>query len=287
MTPKRYRGESREGEFEIVWTAVLGVFLKEWRQVNKYQSWVISTVEDIVSFTLPLILASYALRSTVGTDEFQALTRTASPEAYLAAGASVWLWLISALWSTGSVLRTEMRQGTLEVLLTSPVSILVWAFSVSVFRLALSAPSVMFHVLIIAVASGINLLKVNWLLVLVTAVIGSLALGGLGLAYGGVIIRYKDTGAFGNLLRALFWVLSGSTYSLSVFPRYLQVVAALLPTTYVIDLTRCAFLNAGAFGTARGIVVLIIEAGVLSSFGLWVLRRLLREARTEGTLSTF
>jgi ABC-2 type transport system permease protein len=78
----------------------------------------------------------------------------------------------------------------------------------------------------------------QWLSLVLALLLGTLAFAGLGLALTGFIRSGEGSSAVVNAIYLPMGFLSGSFWTTTAYPRFLQVVAEILPLTYFIRLMR-------------------------------------------------
>ena len=266
--------------------AFYAVFLREWRIMRRYPSWVVAEIVWPVLFPAIYILSARALAGPDGSEvaNFAAATGTSDYMGYIVIGTTVWMWQNISLWSVGFALRNEQFRGTLESNWLAPV----WRFS---FPLGSGLLQALTMVVFLALAGvqfrllyGVRLEGDPLLLLLVFAA-SVPSIYGLGLAFASLIMAVQEANAFVFLVRGLVMVFCGVTFPVGVLPASMQAVAAWLPPTYAIRAIRTAAL------TRATLADLLPDVAIWLGFGAaWMLAGYLafvwvdRRARRTGVL---
>jgi len=191
------------------------------------------------------------------------------------------------LWNVGLFLRYEQMRGTLESNWLCPVSRIALPLGGSLAKLG-NAPFFLMVTVLEFRLLGVRLLGSNpWLLLLVLLLtIGSVY--GIGLAFAGLVLRFKKANAMVFLVRGIFLVFCGITYPLAVLPGWMQGVAACLPLTYAIRAIRAVSLSGAGFGEVLpDLLALVGFALVLPVTGVLAFQFTEKQARRTGSLGHY
>ncbi|HYN89667.1 MAG TPA: ABC transporter permease, partial [Ardenticatenaceae bacterium] len=135
---------------------------------------------------------------------------------------------------------------------------------------------------------GVQLVRGNVALLLLIMLLVIPSIYGIGLAFGSLVIRFKEANAMVFLVRGIFMIFCGITYPLEVLPEWMQSVADWLPLTHAIQGIREVVL-AGA--TAAEILPtlqrLVLFAVVLPLLGYVTFQFTERTARRSGSLGQY
>jgi ABC-2 type transport system permease protein len=114
------------------------------------------------------------------------------------------------------------------------------------------------------------------------------AFSATGLVAASVMVLAKRVGVLLSFVGSAFALLGGVLYPISVLPRFLRVLAQLLPMVHGLDGTRLALVedpNLAAIG--RDALILVGFAVVLVPLALQTFQLALRRARRIGSLSHY
>jgi ABC-2 type transport system permease protein len=153
---------------------------------------------------------------------------------------------------------------------------------------------------VITIAAGVlflnlsfDLAQVDWLLFLVTMLIGVIMLALMGLVLGAIsLLIVRHSGFIAESVAGVLFIFSGAIYPLDVLPKFLQPVGYAMPITYWLELVRRSLIGnvAQVFPTlARfsNMELLGILAGLSVVFGLasiYAFRYCDRRARERGLI---
>ena len=85
---------------------------------------------------------------------------------------------------------------------------------------------------------GVNLVQEHPALMLLVLMVTIPSIYGFGIAFGSMVLRFKEANALVFIVRGIFLVFCGTTYPLAVLPAWMQTIAAWLPLTYTIHAFR-------------------------------------------------
>jgi ABC-2 type transport system permease protein len=229
--------------------ALAAIAKKEWVIFRRYPSWVIAFFVWPVLFPFGYIFSAKALAGPQGTalTQFGKLAGTTDYVGYIVVGNLLWMWLNLTLWDVGFQLRNEQMRGTLESTWLCPI----WRISIllgsSLTKLATAIVFLLISVLEFRLFFGIQLLNGDPALLLLIMLLSVACIYGLGIAFGSLVLRFKEADAMVFLVRGIFMIFCGITFPLQVLPAWMQAIAAWLPLTYAIRATRAVVLTSATF----------------------------------------
>lgn len=270
--------------------ALLAIARKEWIIFRRYPSWVIVFLIWPVLFPCGYIFAARALGGPHGAaiGAFRRLTGTSDYLGFIVVGSTMYMWLNLTLWDVGLHLRNEQLRGTLESNWLCPIPRISIMLGSSLTKLATALASLAIMVGEFRLIFGVDIVQGNPGLVLMIVLLVSASIYGIGLAFGSLVLRFREANALVFLVRGIFMVCCGITYPLQVLPVWMQTVAAALPLTYAIHAIRAVTL-AGATLTRIGpdLVALGICALVWPALGYAAFAVTERRARRTGSLGQY
>lgn len=270
--------------------ALAAIARKEWIIFRRYPSWVMVFLIWPILYPCGYIFAAKALGGPHGSGvgSFQRLAGTSDYLSYIVVGSSMYMWLNLTLWDVGLHLRNEQMRGTLESNWLCPV----WRISImlggSFTKLTTAVFFLVVTVIEFRLVFGTNVLRGNVGLVLLILLLVSASIYGIGLAFGSLVLRFREANAMVFLVRGLFMVFCGITYPLQVLPAWMQGVSAVLPLTYAIHAIRAVSLTGASLtGIAPDLEALAIFAVVLPLLGYAAFMATERRARRTGSLGQY
>jgi ABC-2 type transport system permease protein len=259
-------------------------------QAVRHRSWALNTSLTPFFLMAPLVFIAYSFLGSVGPAR-QAFVELTGYDNYI--GYVLVPLLDAAMTSTvysniGQALRQEQLTGTLERMLMSlrfPISLMLGrslGFFVFVVWFATS------EIILATVFFGLHL-RVNPVSAVVLLALHLFLVYGTAFLMTSLFLLISDAFAVQMLFsRFLLLTLTGATYPITLLPGWLQVVARLIPFTWLYELERAAFLRATPLSELQpGLFVL---TGMV--IGLWVLavtlfHSLLTHARRTGKLGMY
>lgn len=165
---------------------------------------------------------------------------------------------------------------TLKYMYIAPIRIPMYLLGRGVGRFISASIAV-----VVTVTTGVlflrvplDLARVDWLLFLLTLVLGIVMLAMMGLLLAGItLLIARHEGFLGEATAAALYIFSGAVFPLEVLPAWLRPVGFAMPTTYWLELIRRALIGqvAETFPTLAGfsnLELLGILAGLSLVFGL-------------------
>ena len=214
------------------------------------------------TFALPIVFF-ILLGSVYGDDEIDGIRGSN----YLLAG--ILGYGVSATAFAGLAIMTVIRRedGVLKRLRGTPLP--PWAFVVAVI-----ASTILVYAIeaVSLVVLGRLLFDIpfpdRWLSLVLTLLLGGLAFAALGLGLTGVIRSAEGSSAVVNAIYLPMAFISGSFFSATAFPPYIEAIADVLPLTYFIELTRDVLLkneDIWSHGTAVAVIAAWGVAGAVAA----------------------
>jgi ABC-2 type transport system permease protein len=192
----------------------------------------------------------------------------------------------STLWGPINAVTSDLYNGTLEYLYSSPGS--RYAYYVGVVLSEVTVSLVVFIPLFIllVVISGVDLSSL--LLMLLASATVLVSLTAMGIMIGLLALLWRQVGSIASVLGILFEMLAGAYLPLSAFPAGVRVFSYLLPFTWGYDLLR--YYSFGAQGAAWQTIlpvwqewgVVVVFALVFTAVSRYLLRRAERLAKRQG-----
>lgn len=258
-------------------TTFLASLKYRWVQIGRYPSfrrraWVFAPLEFVLPFLFTYAMFRPYDSAGIGT---------------LFVGTLAWSMFHNTLWDTSSFLRVEQVRGTLELVLSSPSSTLVWVLG--------GAGAIALYHAVGTVAAGVlglfllNLrFDVNWPAALVALPLVVLVGCGSALLAASLVLNLKEMANILSVGTDVAFILSGATYSIETLPRKIAIAALFLPFAWAIRLIKVTFLvHAGLSEVAQWLLILGGMGALCTVAGAIVLRRTVASLRHTGRLTQF
>ena len=270
--------------------AFVAAVRKELRTVRRYPTQWMGLI-----FWPVLLPASYVLMGQAfsGTDPrsiaaFAERSGTVEVAGFVFVGFAMYMWLSTILWGPGTALRTEQMRGSLEAVFLTPSSRLVALFGPP----AAALPTLVITFVVMGLAMwlifGVALPIDGVLRSLVVVAFALPALYAIGALFAAGVLRFGEIGPIVQLVRGLFVLTCGITFPVLMLPGWAQVLAAVLPPTYIVQDIRAVLLRGLGLGDiALDIVITVALSALLAAFAIVTFRVLERSARRNGMLGRY
>jgi ABC-2 type transport system permease protein len=189
----------------------------------------------------------------------------------------------STLWGPINAVTSDLYNGTLEYLYSSPGS--RYAYYVGVVLSEVTVSLVVFVPLFIllVVISGVDLSSL--LLMLLASAMVLVSLTAMGIMIGLLALLWRQVGSIASVLGILFEMLAGAYLPLSAFPAGVRVFSYLLPFTWGYDLLRYYSFD-GVWQTILPVWqewgVVVVFAVVFTAVSRYLLMKAERLAKQQG-----
>lgn len=186
----------------------------------------------------------------------------------------------------GSVSR-EQWSGTLEVLFTVPVPQERHFLYFSMYNFIMGSVAAGLY-LFLGNLCGVTI-KLNSLATVATIVIlSTIIFHCLGVIAGACVMVFKRGDPLSGMATNLLWLLGGAYFPVNIFPSSIQMIAAFLPSTYIVRALRLSLLKGYSFAILKDdIVILILFCLIFGVISRWILRWAIQYARKRGTIAFY
>jgi ABC-2 type transport system permease protein len=218
---------------------------------------------------------------------YRAMHAPAAYTGYLVLGAAMTTFWLNVLWGMGAQLYWERDSGNLELYVMSPAPLT--AILTGMALGGMTTTSIRATAITVA---GVLMFDVpinpsSWWLLVLAFVLTLAALYGMGMLFASVFLLWgREAWHLVSLLQEPVYLLSGTNFPVTVFPRAVALVASAIPLTLGMDAMRqVLFRTPGVFDVWTELGVLAGLAVVFFFAARRGLRYLERRAREEGKLS--
>jgi ABC-2 type transport system permease protein len=169
--------------------------------------------------------------------------------AFLVTGVAFWSFVQYGLAGlSNGMVEDRGEYKMLKYVYTSPAHFYVYLLGRGLAQLAsaVAAAVIVLVVATIALRLPIDPLHINYPLLLVASFLALLAVIGIAMAYGMVLLQARDAHGYGELGAGVLYVISGAIFPISVLPGVLATIATLSPLVYWMELIRRSLLGSSA-----------------------------------------
>lgn len=227
----------------------------------------------------------YYLSGLVGGDGAGSLSKyTGGYFSFVLIGLVAAAYLDSTINGLINSMSRELWSGSLEPLLVMPIKTRGIVFSLCAYNLIMGFLAAGFF-LFLGFLFGADFSSVNLLSVLIIGLLATAVFLSLGIGAAACIIILKKGDTLAGTLTNLMWLLGGAYFPITVFPLPLQKLAMFLPSTYVFEGLRLAFLKGYSLGMLWGILAVLAGfALLLFPLNLFVLKKAIQYTKKRGTI---
>ena len=174
---------------------------------------------------------------------------TAAYLAFLVSGVAFWSFVQYGFAGlSNGIVEDRGEYKMLKYVYTSPAHFYVYLLGRGLAQLgsALASTVIVLVVATIALGLPIDPLHVNYPLLLLGSFLALLAVIGMAMAFGLLLLQAVDTHGYGELGAGVLYVISGAIFPISVLPGLLATLASLSPLVYWMEIIRRSLLGASA-----------------------------------------
>jgi ABC-2 type transport system permease protein len=203
-------------------------------------------------------------------------------------GYAMYMWLSTLLWGPGAALRQEQVRGSLEAVFLTPASRLVPLFGPGVATLIPMSLTFVIMGVALWLFFGVVPPVGAVLQAAVVVVLAIPALYAIGALFAASVLRFGEVAPLVQLVRGIFVLACGITFPVAMLPVWAQVLAWLMPPTYIVEDMRRVLLRGADLGElGPHIVIVLTLAMVTAGLAVVVFRFVEKSARRTGMLSRF
>lgn len=264
-------------------------FYARYRVLAGLPGWfLLDALIPVISTAVPIFLGQVVGGGSAAAN-FAAHTGTQEYAVFLLVGSNVFLLTLRAMWDLGLWLRNEQQAGTLEILYTTPADRRWILVGLAAFNLARGLVNLALSLLIGWWVFQIPLGGRGYVLAVVFLGVGVIPLYAFSLLYGVLVLHLKETSALIQVAQAILTLAMGVSYPITMLPALAQVLALLLPPTWIAYDLRAALLGTsyrlGAWPADLGVLLAMALIGPPLAFAL--LQRSERRLRAGPGLGEF
>lgn len=264
--------------------ALWGTMVKSWRIFTSYRVWLVTDVVMGLFFVAQALLIGLGLTGERNSPALQKLTGYSDYVTFAVLGLMVLFFgmtfLSGFVWSVVD----ELYEGTLESSFAAPMRRITFFLGNVAMRLLLTLLYLILYLAFFKLLFGIELSTGAFLRGIPILFLGSIGMIGFGMAATGVVVYLRDPGPFITILEMLVFALSGAMYPIDILPRWLALLARILPYAPTTEALRTAVTHGYSAASAK-MAYLAFLSLLYALFGFLVYRWSERQARKVGLKS--
>jgi ABC-2 type transport system permease protein len=243
-----------------------------------------SIVRPIASSLILVVMYYVITRGKTGLDLF----------AYMYVGNAFFMYVFNVLFGISWVIHEDREHyQMLRYIYISPIRMYYYLFGRGIAKMILTTIAVIITIAfgILVLKIPINLLAVNYPLLLFSIAAGIFIIACLGILLAGItLVTARHSMTLTEGLAGLFYLACGAIYPIDILPIWLQYVSKVLPLTYWLELVRRSVLGKGLSTTLGGysnfelILIMAVTTLILALFSHYVYRSIEYIARKHGRI---
>jgi ABC-2 type transport system permease protein len=227
----------------------------------------------------------FFISRTFGSAPEHSLGGAPSYFAFAAVGSSLLVVMQTAVRSVSGGVRDGQVTGTLEALVVQPLGPAEMSLSFAAYPVAFALVRVVVYLALADAVLGLGLRQPDWGGFIVMLLATGLALVGLGVFMGALVLILKRSGVFDSIVMFAMGFIGGGFFPTDVLPQWVQPLAYFVPTKYAFDGVRSALFNGQGWSTEA--IVLIVFGVVALPLSIQIFRWALARAEAAGTLGQY
>jgi ABC-2 type transport system permease protein len=218
---------------------------------------------------------------------YRAMNAPAAYTGFVVLGAAMTTFWMNVLWGMGAQLYWERDSGNLELYVMSPAPMMGVLTGMALGGMTTTLVRATAITVAGVLIFDVPVQPTSWLSLAGVFALTLAALYGLGMMFASLFLLWgREAWHLVNLLQEPIYLLSGTNFPVSIFPRGVAVVASVIPLTAGMDAMRqVLFGTPGMFEVWVEVLVLAGLAGVFLFSAHRCLRYLERRAKNEGKLT--
>jgi ABC-2 type transport system permease protein len=254
------------------------------RDLEIRRSYRIAFVLDLTLGFLNLVIYFFISR-TFGDAARENLGSAPSYFAFVLVGIALTVVVQSATTEVARVLRQEQLTGTLEALLTQPVTSAQLALGLAALPFGFAMVRVAFYVAVGSLWLDLDVANASWGGFVAVLAATGVAMLAIGVAACAVVLVVKRGEILVGMVMFAMGVLGGAFFPVSVLPVWLETVGRVVPTRFAFEGARNAIFSGTDWSGDAGILLLF--AAVLLPPSVLAFRQSLALARRMGSLGQY
>jgi ABC-2 type transport system permease protein len=235
-------------------------------------------IQETILPVLSVAAFAYAYRS---------MNAPQSYTGFVVLGAAMTTFWMNVLWGMGAQLYWERDSGNLELYIMSPAPMMGILTGMAMGGMTTTLVRASAITITGIVLFDVAIQPTSWWMLAGIFVLTLAALYGLGMMFASVFLLWgREAWHVVNLLQEPVFLLSGTNFPVSIFPRAISVVASAVPLTAGMDAMRqVLFRSQGIFDVWTEVAILAGLAVIFLIAAHRCLRYLERKAKEQGKLT--
>ena len=264
--------------------ALFAIARKDWKQYWRYPLNAASHVFHPIIWLTPVYFMGQAFSVNGQAQGFAQYSGTADYMSFILIGAILTNFINSIFWGMGYSLKEDMDAGVMESNWLAPVPRILILVGHSFTNLSVTAVTSTLMLVVAALLFGFRVTG-DVIAAFMPVLPMMLGLYGFGFAFAALVLIMRDANTMVDMSSFLVQIFSGTSFPVSVLPKYLLPIALALPLTYGLDAARGYLLKIPTLLPMRWeMLLLVIFMALMLWLGTWAFASLERRVRRLGTL---
>lgn len=228
------------------------------------------------------ILSSYFMYSIVFkgnvSESFVKFSGTSDYMSYAILGSFMYLFIKGTFLNVSRSFITEMREGTLDGLLISPVNYMGY-LSGNMLEQTLITTGELLIAMVITLPFGLRYTNVNIASALLCIAITLVALFGMAIILSGIMIYFKDTYLSQNTVFSAIYMICGIIFPIQYLPNWVQVISNCIPITYSLRILRNSIQSGIDISSqVSDFLILTLLSIIYFAVGVFLINKIIKKA---------
>lgn len=228
------------------------------------------------------VLGSFFIYSIVFkgnvSGEFIKYSKTTDYMSFAILGSFMYLFVVGTFLNVSRSFITEMREGTLDSLLISPVSYMGY-LSGNMLEQTMITAGELLTAMLITLPFGLKFASINAAATILCIAMTLVALFGMAIILSAIMIYYKDTYLSQNTVFSIIYLTTGILFPIQYLPSWVQLISNCIPITYSLRILRSSVLTGLDIASqARDFTLLAVLAAIYFAVGILLINKIVKKA---------
>lgn len=212
------------------------------------------------------------------SNEFVKYSGTSDYMSFAILGSFMYLFVVGTFLNVSRSFITEMREGTLDSLLISPINYMGY-LSGNMLEQTMITVGELLIAMLITIPFGLKFTNINAASTLLCIAITLIALFGMSIILSGIMIYLRDTYLSQNTVFSVIYLTTGILFPIQYLPRWVQIISNGIPVTYSLRILRNSILTGLDIGSqAKDFTLLVVLSIVYFAVGLLLINKIVKKA---------
>lgn len=276
--------EETKGNIRTIRTAGKLGWAMESNWTDPFLFAIYSVVRPIASSLILVVMYYVITRGKTSLDLF----------AFIYVGNAFFMYVINVLFGISWVIHDDREHyQMIRYIYIAPIKMYYYLFGRGIAKMVLTTLAVIITIAfgMLALKIPINLLSVNYPLLLFSVLAGIFIITCLGILLAGIsMVTAHHSYALTEGIAGLFYLACGAIYPIDILPVWLQYISKVLPLTYWLELVRRSMLGKsisttlGGYSNFQLVLIMLGTTLVLALFSNYIYRSIEHIARKHGKI---